>query len=749
MFAWRRKGLVLLGLLVGLALGYLYFLRQVPVYQSAAQVLIVEDRPQLPIEGIDVRPSTENLHAELMRSHVVIDKAVHDGQLEQLASLRGGSSIAAVMRGLDVIGGGSDQGAIIKLTYESTHVEDCPKVLAAIINAYEAFLADLYQDVSKETIDLIDKAKNELQNQIATKEAEYRKLRDSSPLLVTGETTQNFHEGRQQQIETVRSDAMLENSKLQANIAAIEAALARGSSREALNLMVGHIEELQTVASQNPANPTRSRNEQLFPLLVEEQLLLERLGPEHPQVIAMRKRIELTKQYLAKLHADLPAAPEAPPPPQDYYKIYLESLHEKIKMNEALIAQMTELYESEREAARSLSMYQVQEETYRSEIDRLTTLFNAVVNRLNEISLVKDRGTTSIRIIHPPSFGYQIEPDLQSTMIISGVLALLGGLALAFVVDAADRRFRSPEEIRADLGVPVVGHIPVITAKSKTEVSDAVSPFRPEIRVVHAPRGRVAEAYRAVRTALYFSTRGGGHQVIQITSPNPGDGKTTLSSNLAVSIANSGKRVLLIDADFRRPRVHRLLGASNETGFSQVIQGTTELADAIQETPIPNFSLLTCGARPDNPSELLTSRRFEELVEVLRERYELVLIDTPPVLPVTDPLNVAPRVDAVLVVLRLNKAARNAGRRALDALEEVGAKVLGVVVNGVEGGRGYGGAYGQYGYRYSYESYGRYGGDYSDKVYYSSEDEAGERPAPAGSHRNGNGKHSGDYDAHR
>lgn len=236
--------------------------------------------------------------------------------------------------------------------------------------------------------------------------------------------------------------------------------------------------------------------------------------------------------------------------------------------------------------------------------------------------------------------------------------------------------------------------------------------MQPELRAVFEPRGQIAEAYRAVRTSLYFSARGGGQSVIQVTSPNPGDGKSTLAGNLAVSVANSGKRVLLLDADFRRPRCHKVFGVDNTVGVTAMIDGDFELADVIQQTEIENLSILPCGRRPPNPSELLTSRKFSDLLEVLREQYDLIIVDTPPVLAVTDPLNVAPRVDGVIVVLRLTKSARASSQQTLEALEEVGAKVLGVVVNGVGGGQTYS-AYG-YGKKYGPRYGGAYG--YRDKI---------------------------------
>ena len=339
-------------------------------------------------------------------------------------------------------------------------------------------------------------------------------------------------------------------------------------------------------------------------------------------------------------------------------------------------------------------------------------------------------------------------------MIISGILGTILGLGLAYLVDSCDRRFRNPDEIRSDFGLPVFGHIPVISEaidkkrRGKKARVD-IGTISPSLSVHHQPKGRVAEAYRGVRTAVFFSTRISGHKVFQVTSPSPGDGKTTLASNLAVAIANAGKRILLIDADFRRPRVHTLFGITSDTGMSSVIEGTVELNDAIRETSVDNLSILPCGPRPSNPAELLTSRRFEELLEVLREKYELVLIDSPPVLAVTDPLNVAARVDGVLLVMRLTKTARNNGHRALDAIEAIGANILGVVVNGVGKNPGYGYAYG-YGYGgYSYGRNGKsYGGRYSsdhgygygdDKSYYADDDQSAPALVETSAKRRGNG----------
>src|SRR5262249_28292873 len=193
---------------------------------------------------------------------------------------------------------------------------------------------------------------------------------------------------------------------------------------------------------------------------------------------------------------------------------------------------------------------------------------------------------------------------------------------------------------------------------------------------------------------------GRGHQVVQVTSPNPGDGKSTLAANLAVSVAQSGKRTVLIDCDFRKPRVHKIFHIEKpEVGLASIITGEATTSAAIRPTRVDNLSILPAAPGPANPAEPPTSPEFQAIVDKLRAEYEFVIIDTPPVLAVSDPLVVAPRVDGVLLVFRMTKKARPTAERAREQLGAVGANVLGVVVNGTGQRRG---AY--YGYRAAYNS---------------------------------------------
>jgi len=738
LFAWRRRWMVVFGVVVALGLGYLYFLRQTPIFQSSAEILLVHNRAALPIQGVQTDRRSGDTHRKLLRSPIIVERAVRNHDLASLPSLQQSSDpVETVISGLVVMEPTKRFDDLIAFTYQSPFRADCPKILEAIIAAYEDFFDETYRNVNLETANLITRAKDELDRQITELEEDYRKFRYEAPLLFgggsgeNGQPSQNIHESRLASIEEVRSRAVLENSKLQAEIEAIENAVARGSDREALNLMIGNMTRFGFSSEQSAEGqlvPTgRSVEEQLFPMMLEEQMLLENYGPDHPEVKAIRHRIEMSRELLLGTRTISNDAGG----PKDFHQVYLDSLREQIKMNEQTVAKMTELFETEREQSRALAGYQASDETYRSSIQRKERLFDAVVGRLEEISLMQDASGMRTQVSHPPSQARQIAPNLYRILISSVFLGLLSGLGLAYTVDAADRRFRSPDDIREYLGLPIIGHIPAIPVlKEATTDSSTANGIAADVdqilRSVHRPRGRIAEAYRAVRTALYFSARGKGHQVVQVTSPSPGDGKSTLAANLSVSIAKSGKDVLLIDADFRRPRQHKLFGLDNSVGFASVIQGTAELVDAIRETSVEKLSILSCGPRPDNPSELLTSREFEEFVDVVRDRYELVVVDTPPLLAVTDPSAVAARVDSVLLTMRLLKNARSLAGRALEVLDSLGVNVLGIVVNGVGGDSGYGYGYGR-GYGYGYGRGYAYGyGDgvgCADNKYYSDDEE--------------------------
>ena len=221
----------------------------------------------------------------------------------------------------------------------------------------------------------------------------------------------------------------------------------------------------------------------------------------------------------------------------------------------------------------------------------------------------------------------------------------------------------------------------------------------------------VAEAYRTIRTAVFFGAPKGEAKTILVTSPAPSDGKSTVVSNLAIAMAQAGQKTLVIDGDFRRPAQHKIFEIDQNKGLSSVLAGRHTLDEAVQSGPVKGLDILTCGPEVPNPSELLNSDVFAETLKNLSERYDRVIIDSPPVTPVADSQVLGALCNVTLLVLRAEKSTRRLSQQARDALLSVGAHILGVVVNDVSPKRG------RYGY---YSGYGRYGGyGYGSYGYYS------------------------------
>lgn len=273
-------------------------------------------------------------------------------------------------------------------------------------------------------------------------------------------------------------------------------------------------------------------------------------------------------------------------------------------------------------------------------------------------------------------------PRKHRALAIAAVLGALLGCGLALLRDKLDGRMKSVEDIQASIGLPILGVVPAMTGR-RTAVARAMT--------VHLdPRSVVAEAYRTIRTAVYFSTANARCKTLLLTSPEPGDGKTTSASNLAIAIAQTGRSVLLLDADFRKPSQHKNLDIKDAIGLSSVLAGRETLENAIQKTGVEGLDILPCGPIPANPSEILNSREFAELIDLMAERYDHIVFDSPPVNRVTDAQILAAVCDATILVLRADKSTKKAGEHARNQLLAVGARLIGAIVNDAPKKKGYG-----------------------------------------------------------
>ena len=283
-----------------------------------------------------------------------------------------------------------------------------------------------------------------------------------------------------------------------------------------------------------------------------------------------------------------------------------------------------------------------------------------------------------------------VEPKPVRSALLGALVGLMLGIGLAFLVEYLDDSVKTKDDFERVVGggVPVIGLIPSISSWRAKDDAMVIS--------ISDPRSPAAEAYRTLRTSIQFLALDQPMRTLQVTSANAREGKTTTLANLGVSLAKAGQRVAIVCCDLRRPRVHEFFGLSNDTGLTSVLLGKVPLTGALQEVPDQNrLFLLASGPLPPNPSELLSSKRTIEVLTSLQNEVDIVLLDSPPLLPVTDAIVLSGRVDATLLVSVSGSTTLKEAARAAELLRQVDAPLVGLVLNGVDedGSYGYGSQY--------------------------------------------------------
>ncbi|MEP6651720.1 MAG: polysaccharide biosynthesis tyrosine autokinase [Myxococcales bacterium] len=364
--------------------------------------------------------------------------------------------------------------------------------------------------------------------------------------------------------------------------------------------------------------------------------------------------------------------------------------------------------EQEKREAIELSKMEVQYKPLQREAEDNNRVFALITTRQKEIDLTGMMKTNNVRVLDRATVNrVPVSPKVGFNLIIGALIGLLGGIGAAFGMEAFDNTLKSQEDVELAIGRPVVGIIPMIKAIDEKKVDESASALQErDLSVIRNPKSPAAECCRSLRTNLLFMSPDHPLHTIVVTSPGPQEGKTTTAINLAVTFALAGNKVLLIDTDMRRPRVHRSFGISNTAGLSTAILGAVSIRELAHKTEIENLEVVPCGPTPPNPAELIHTEKFANLLRECTQYYDRVILDSPPTSAVTDPVVLGTMVDGVLLVVRANRTTREAAAQARRQLATANANLIGVVINEVEAGDGYGG------YSYYYRSYGGYGGYY-------------------------------------
>ena len=766
----RWKWLPILGSAIGATLGYLYFVQLSPQFKAIARVQVIAPPKEIPISTFDNRMDrSRGDELVVVKSSAVLRKAVDIGQLTQKRKYAGKSAEEIVQilgdpfsKLLDVRLGSKDVNSdIIDIAVTTDDSELSGEIVQAIVSGYENHINEKVNTYSKEAKDVLTRfSDNYNKKKIAARTVLDELLKNKDFIWVDGKPRSPASDKIVKCIESI-SDIEAKMNNYDAVIQQIEKGREANRPLEELLKMALNSTYDTGFKQSGESNDYRDRDiarnmqreieqfesDRVLPFRSElDRLRDQALGDSHPSVISAKTRLDRLEDELARRKLELKKVEAA------FEKENGTSRKESFSVESRLTVAYGALKETLSKLAFERGQIRTEVEGLRekaadhqvlignyainlADLEAVKEIADQIGENLRKLQLGSDFGVKSITRLETQTIGKFAGPYWTRFLGIGVILGFVAFSGLAYLLEMADRSYRNPDEIAGDLGMPIIGHLPLATLSRADRIDEKVDS---SIVTLHKNRSSLAEAFRGIRTAVFFGCQQGNIKVIQVTSPVPGDGKSTVAANMAVSIAQSGRRVCIIDCDFRRPRVAKIFGLKEDIGLVQVIGGKVELEDAIQQTSIENLFSVTCGRRPGNPSELLSSERFADSLASLREQFDFVIVDTPPMLVVSDPANVAGLVDAVLLTVRLRRNLKPIATRAAQMLHSINANMLGVVVNGIGiGGNGYGyggyrydnysggssggygkSGYGGYGYGATYQYGGYYGGTMIGRDYY-------------------------------
>ena len=555
------------------------------------------------------------------------------------------------------------ESSLFIVQYDDTDKAACARILNAVVRTYLSQNLEQSSSLSASASEWLNGQLSNLKVELEKSELALNDFRSKNDILsVSLEDRHNITSGQLEQLSKELIALETKKAELEARARELSKVNAEGSAN------AGATELLQSAV----LSALRQKRADAAQKLDE---MLATYGELHPKVLAERAALAKLEGAIRQEIENIRAAADG-----DVRRVG---------------AQIKQLKAKEDEIRRQAHELQTLAIPY-NQLNRTKTynekIYGIVLERARETDLTRMVKLNNIRVIDEaiePTAPYK--PNVPLTIGGGLGIGLLLGFAIVFLRDFLDRTLKTPNDVEEYFGMSCLGLIPEIGGKQSVRrkggrASRAViePTDNPDLVVAVRPESAVAEAFRVVRTNLMFMSPDRPYRAISVTSAIPSEGKTTVASALAIVLAQSGLRVLLVDTDLRRPRLHRSFKMPNDVGVSLACAGHIPLDEAIRETDIPGLSLLTAGPVPPNPAELLHSERFAEMVTALRGKFDRVIFDSPPILPVTDAAVLSRLLDGVVVVARGFRTDRNAVAVALRALLDVNTHIVGVIINAID-----------------------------------------------------------------
>jgi succinoglycan biosynthesis transport protein ExoP len=662
---WRHLGVVLLPVLLALSIGWIYLLRATPQYTSTSRIYVEQTGPGILEKSgpgaITRWDSYLFTQAEVLRSTAILSAALNAPALANLQSFADVNNPMAVLRrDLEVEVGKRDD--IINVSFTSPYPEEAAGIVNAVVEAYIVSHNKRQSSLSAEIVKILGEERAKREKELNDKRQRLTEFQLQNEDLVFGPDRDNN--------VNLRSLESLRLTLTQAEIDTLDSQAFCSMCKRLMDNPTKLREFAEAQRSKGayyvaPVDQATSLRADLRRLERERADCLLRLKPDTPAIAALDAEITHLRQQILDLD-------------KEYAALQLAVAEEQFLAAQERQKILESHFEQERRNTVALSNQLAQYALLQSDYQRTKSFCDTLDDRIRVLGVDPQVGSLAVEILEVgPVPAAPSRPQVPKTMGLALCMGLFAGVGLALHREWKDKRLRSTEEISDLLALPILGVVPAMTSPNQTMAIRGQ-----KVRI--SPESREAEAFRSLRTAIFHRVPKESARTILVTSAAANEGKSTVVGNLAITIACAGQRVLVVDANLRRPGQYALFGMNpNGKGLTAVVAGKMSLEEAIIRTKLDNLNILTSGPAVSNPAEMIDSEVFAQILKKLADQYDRIIVDSPAILAVTDAQILATRCDATLLVIRAQGSSRTLSVQAEDRLASVDARILGVVVNDV------------------------------------------------------------------
>ena len=676
---WRHCWVIIVCVVLALIGGFVYLATATPLFTSSSRLYVEKSGPRI-MSGMEegVFTGSHNYlytQVELLKATPILVEALKKCDAGRMRTFAGVTNlIAALETTLEATVGKKND--ILSVSFKSPYPEEAANIVNSVVDAYITFHGAQKRTTAIEVLKILQQAKTKRGQELSQRLHVMTAFQDENEAVALQTGSGNMILDRLNRLSDAYTAAELATLEAKSYY---QSALAMARTPGSLQ----HFIDVQLHAAPGTRNSEKSGLTTLLNQLRFRRADRTRhLTHDHPAVKALDEEITDIERQIQALD-------------QQYAQAQLAVLEQQYLAAAEKEDQLAQHFDEQRTQALKMSRQISQYTILRSEWEQSKKICDALDDRIRELNVTEDAGVLNITILEVAEVAEKpSEPQAARTLAMALVLGLMAGGGLALLRNTFDHRIRTVDEVADLLAAPLLGTLPAMSKKRSRKEHG--------LEAALESTSDVAEAARTIRTAIFFSVPQEQARTILITSPLPGEGKSTLASNLAIAMAQSGQRVLLMDGDFRKPVQHLVFDVDRESGISAVLAGVKPSRDCVTLTQTEGLYLMPCGPEVSNPAEMLGSQAFKDLLTELAGKFDRIIVDSPPVMVVADAAILAATCDATVLVVRAETSSRRAIQHANKKLQAVGGRLIGAIVNDVKhskGSYGYGSGYG-YGYGY-------------------------------------------------